>query len=318
MNIISTDLEANLKSQELFRDVKYETIKPILMSCPVRQLNAGESLITIGSSNRLLFLILAGSLRVHLATDMVNPVAILDAGQSVGEISIIDQQPASANVIADTDCQLLVVEESALWRLIEQSHAISINMLRVLSQRLRYGNSMINKIKDLLQEYEYNATIDPLTSLYNRRWLDNMIGRVLHRCQSNQQTLSVMMLDIDYFKQFNDNHGHLGGDCALRAISHTIVESLRPEDLITRYGGEELFAILPGLGLNAARQVAERLRAAVSDTRIIQTNGRELPGVTISIGVAEMEDSDSPESLIERADKALYRAKENGRDCVAD
>ena len=189
-------------------------------------------------------------------------------------------------------------------------------MLVILSQRLRHGNSVINKIKGLLKEYEHNATVDALTSLYNRRWLDNMLIRVMQRCHKNNESLSVMMIDIDRFKNYNDNNGHLAGDIALRAVSQTIIQYLRPEDMVTRYGGEELFALLPGLNSHDALTIAERLREAIEHIEILDKDNKALPGITISIGVAEMVDQNDPHQLIETADKAMYKAKHTGRNKV--
>lgn len=109
---------------------------------------------------------------------------------------------------------------------------------------------LLIRIKGLLiKKYEHNATVDALTSLYNRRWLDTTMVRVMHRCHKNSEALSVMMIDIDRFKNYNDNYGHLSGDIALRTVSQSIKQYLRPEDMVTRYGGEELFALLPGLNI---------------------------------------------------------------------
>lgn len=306
-----------LVRQELFKNVDTEQIMPILQNCPVRQLEKDAILINIGEANHYLYLILSGRFRVHLPNDTSNPVAVLEQGQSIGEISIIDQQPASANVVTDETARVLVIDEQSYWKLVEKSHSIAYNMLAVLAQRLRYGNSVINHIKELLHEYEYNATIDPLTSLYNRRWLDNMLERVMHRCTTNQQPLSVLMVDIDFFKQFNDNHGHLAGDTALRMVSRTILHNLRPEDLVARYGGEELFALLPGLNLDDAGAVAERLRNAVSETQMYLADGSPLPELTVSIGIAEKQEGDTANQIIHAADQALYRAKDAGRNQVS-
>ncbi|MCG8325501.1 MAG: GGDEF domain-containing protein, partial [Thiotrichales bacterium] len=237
--VIKNTIRDEIGKQEIFNRVDISEIEPVLKTCDVEEISAGATLIQAGQANHDLYLILEGRLRVHLANDMASPIATLEQGQSVGEVSIIDHQPASAHVIADTDTRLLKISEDKLWRLVESSHAIANNMLVILSQRLRYGNTVINKIKELLREYEYNATVDPLTSLYNRRWLDNMLERVMQRCNTNNQPLSVIMIDIDFFKQFNDNHGHLAGDSALRAVARSVLQSLRPEDLVTRYGGEE-------------------------------------------------------------------------------
>ncbi len=306
-----------LSRQEIFNNVDIDQLIPLLSKCPVKSIEKEQIIIHAGESNHHLYLILSGRFRVHLPNDLLTPVIMLEAGQSLGEISIIDHQPASANVIADMPSRILVVDESILWELIQQSHAIAYNLLVVLAQRLRYGNSVINKIKELLSEYEYNATVDSLTSLYNRRWLDSMLERVMHRCRTNKQPLSVLMIDIDFFKQYNDKHGHIAGDCALRVVSRTILQNLRPEDLVTRYGGEELFALLPGLDIKEAEAVAGRLRKVISEAEIRLNDEYVLPSLTVSVGIAQMHNNYDPEQLIRAGDEALYRAKHSGRNTVS-
>lgn len=307
-----------LKKLHLLKSVDQHVVMAVLGDCPIRELKPDEALIRAGEASQYLYLVLSGRLRVHLSSDQSEPVAIIEAGESVGEIAIMDHQPASANVIADTPTRALVVDEGTLWDLIQRSHAVAYNMLMALAQRLRYGNSVIHQIKKLLREYEYDATVDPLTGLYNRRWLDNMLTRLMQRCRNSHQLFSIIMIDIDFFKQYNDTYGHIAGDRALRALSHCLMNHLRPEDLMTRYGGEELIALLPGSNLEDARQVAERLRSAVGSTAVTLSDGRTLPSLTISLGVAQMHPDDTPERLIAAADAALYRAKRGGRNRVCD
>ena len=303
-------------NQELFNDVNFNSIMPLLSDCAIRNLTKNETLIKTGETNNHVYLILSGSFNVHLTADSSDPVTVLKPGQSIGEIAVIDHQPASAYVSAVENSRVLIIDEEVMWSLIGSSHAIANNLLVVLSQRLRHGNSVINKIKGLLKEYEHNATVDALTSLYNRRWLDNTMIRVMHRCHKNNEPLSAMMIDIDHFKSYNDNYGHLAGDIALRTVSQTIKQYLRPEDMVTRYGGEELFALLPGLDIEGSATIAERLREAVKQTKITNEENQSLPNVTISIGVAEMNDHDDPHKLIEAADKMMYQAKRSGRDKI--
>jgi len=273
-------------------------------------------LIKAAEENTNVYLILSGAFNVLLSLDHTDPVTVLKPGQSIGEIAVIDHQAASAFVVANEDSRVLMIPEEIMWSLIGSSHAIANDLLVVLSQRLRHGNTVINKAKDLLKEYEHNTTVDALTGLYNRRWLDNKLTRVMQRCHKNDVPLSVMMIDLDGFKNYNDKNGHLAGDVALRTISQTIKQYLRPEDLVTRYGGEELFALMPGLGIEASLTVAERLREAIKNTEIIHNDNARLPDVTVSIGVTEMNDHDDPHKLIETADKAMYKAKHSGRDKV--
>ena len=305
-----------ITNQELFNDVNFSTIMPLLSDCVIQNVSSDELLLKAGELNNNVYLILSGAFNVYLTPDCIEPVTRLEPGQSIGEMAVIDHQPSSAYVRAAVDSRILIIDEEVMWSLIASSHAIANNLLVVLSQRLRHGNSVINKIKGQLKEYEHNATVDALTSLYNRRWLDNMMIRVMQRCYKNSEALSVMMIDIDSFKRYNDKNGHLAGDIALRSVSQTIIQYLRPEDPVTRYGGEELFALLPGMDIKATMTVAERLRDAVKQTQITDKDDQPLPSVTISIGVAEMTDHDDPHKLIEDADKAMYKAKHTGRDKV--
>lgn len=289
---------------------------PLLSDCATRNLSKDEMLIEMGDVNKNVYLILSGSFNVHLTRNNADPVAVLKPGQSIGEIAIIDHQAASAFVSATENSRVLIIDEDVMWSLIGSSHAVANNLLVILSQRLRHGNSVINKIKGLLKEYEHNATMDALTSLYNRRWLDNNMPRVMHRCYKNNEALSVMMIDIDRFKTYNDNHGHLAGDIALRTVSETMKAHLRPEDMVARYGGEELFALLPDMDIKATMTVAERLRKAIKETKITNEEDEPLPNVTVSIGIAQMFDHDDPKKLIEAADRVMYTAKHTGRDKV--
>jgi diguanylate cyclase (GGDEF)-like protein len=308
----------DLEKQELFKETELGIITPLIRDCPVQKVKKDEILIKAGDHNNNLYLILDGKFRVILNPDDTDPVAILEKGQSIGEISIIDHQPTSAEVVADADSRVLVLDENILWFLVNQSHTVAYNLLAVLAQRMRYGNSVINTIKSLLIEYEHTSTVDPLTGLYNRRWLEDMMTRIMQRCTTSILPLSVFMIDIDFFKQYNDEHGHIAGDEALRTISRSILQSLRPEDMVARYGGEELFALLPRIDLDIARQVAERIRNNVCQTEIKLSDGAILPSLTISIGIAKMTEEDNPVDLINAADHALYRAKHAGRNRVCD
>lgn len=305
-----------LSEQELFHGVDFKAVLPLLSCCEIRHISTNDVLIEAGEENQTVYLIIDGSFNVHLTPDPNEPLIVLKTGESIGEMSVIDHQPASAYVSAAEDSKVLAIEEDVIWSLIEGSHAIANNLLVVLARRLRHGNSSIKRVKGLIGEYEHNATIDALTGLYNRRWLDSMFTRVMQLCIKNKRELCVMMIDVDGFKEYNDKHGHLAGDIALRSISQKIARFLREEDLVTRFGGEEFLVLLPGLSLERAAAVAERLREEISRTEIVDTNNAPLPSVTISIGVADMGDKEEPPHLIDVADKALYKAKRSGRNKV--
>jgi diguanylate cyclase (GGDEF)-like protein len=323
---------AELERLELFAAADLAALEPLLHSCAVRALASGEVLIEAGQQNRHLHLVLSGALSVHLESPDARAITLLRAGSTAGEISLIDGEPASAYVIADGPTRVLVIDEELLWLLADSSHAVAYNLLRTLASRLRGGNDIIQRNLEQLETYRFQATVDALTGLFNRYWLHKMLARQMERSRGGSEALSLLLVDVDHFKRFNDEHGHVAGDYALRAVAACLRGALRPTDMIARYGGEEFAVLLPGARAEQAREVAERLRRAVADMEIKAFDGRKLPRVTVSIGVAQMSAPENgagrasdiasavtqvlADSFIEQADQALYRAKDAGRDRV--
>jgi diguanylate cyclase (GGDEF)-like protein len=306
-----------LRRLRLLQSVDLSVVEPLLLNCPVRTIEPGEILIAAGDPNLYLYLLLSGSLSVHLQSTGSEPIYTLEPGESVGEVSLIDHRPASAYVMAKTPSRILVIDEQDMWMLADTSHAISRNLLSTLTQRLRSGNDLIYQHQAQLGEYQFQATIDAVTGLYNRHWLDKMLPRQIGRSRSTGEPFSVLMLDIDHFKGYNDTYGHLGGDRALYTVACTLRDKLRPADMAARYGGEEFVVLLPQCGLGDACNVAERLRIAVAESAVIFPQGPELPAVTMSLGAAELVDTLTRDELLAAADAALYRAKHDGRNRVA-
>jgi len=157
---------------------------------------------------------------------------------------------------------------------------------------------------------------DALTGLYNRRYLEEVMEREVRRASRAAQSLGVLIIDLDYFKKFNDTYGHDAGDAVLREIAVSLIKGVRAEDFVCRFGGEEFVVILPTADLAAARARAERLRAKTRDLTILH-QGRSMGMITISVGVAAFpEHGESPKELLAAADAALYEAKRGGRDQV--
>jgi diguanylate cyclase (GGDEF)-like protein len=293
-----------------------DALAPMLRECAVRALDPGDALLSAGARNTYLFLVLSGELGVHLDTAGSAPIARLGAGQAIGEISLIDGEPASAHVVATKASRVLLVDEELLWILADSSHAVAYNLLRTLATRLRGGNRIIQRDRELLEKYRFHASVDALTGLFNRYWLHKMLGRQMERARGSQVALALLLADVDHFKPFNDQHGHVAGDYALRGVAGCLRGALRPTDMIARFGGEEFAVLLPGASLEHGREIAERLRRAVSETTILGTDAKPLPTVTVSIGVAVLAPQMDPDGFLEAADLALYRAKHAGRNRV--
>jgi two-component system, cell cycle response regulator len=164
------------------------------------------------------------------------------------------------------------------------------------------------------------AQQDPLTGLYNRRLLEDRLGSELAAAQRHGRAMSFMMIDVDRFKEVNDRHGHLAGDEALKMVADALRETVRKEDVVARFGGEEFVVIARETGLDGGKRLAERIRRAVEKRRCAW-QGRELNvtvsiGVTVSVGLAAFQTGRTERELMDAADKALYLAKHGGRNRV--
>jgi diguanylate cyclase (GGDEF)-like protein len=306
-----------LRDLEILRHAAPESIEGILDSCTVMILKKNDVLLKFNQLNSKLYLILSGQMSVHLSAEGSKPAAILPKGEIVGEISLIDRQGASALVVADSDCRLLVMEEHLLWSLVQVSHAAACNLLCILARRLRSTNTIAATGIKLDMELHRYGTVDVLTGLHNRYWLNEILPRHLVRSRREGAALSVLMIDIDHFKDFNDRHGHLCGDRGIHLVGRILLENLRPTEAAGRFGGDEFVVLLPGLDIEKARITAERLRKKTMTTELKIADDTTLPPLTISIGIAQAQPGDSPDDLLASADAALYRAKGKGRNSVS-
>jgi diguanylate cyclase (GGDEF)-like protein len=184
--------------------------------------------------------------------------------------------------------------------------------------RLRVRNHLeLKRYRDFLEDL---SLVDGLTGIGNRRRFDEFLIREWRRSRRARTPLALVMLDVDYFKAFNDKYGHAAGDECLREVAATIAMVVRrPGDLCARYGGEEFAAILPHTDLAGARTLGERIRAAVTGLEIPHARSAVAPVVTVSIGVAagDIAGNEEPEALLRAADRRLYEAKIAGRNRVA-
>lgn len=306
-------IDQNLSKFHVLRHMDIDSVWGILNTCEIRELEPGEQLLALGAANQQMYILLSGRCGVYL-DEARDPVFYLEPGQSAGEMSLLDDSPASANVVATESTRVLVVEELSFWRLIRASHEFSTNLLLLFANRLRVNNTSLCASAEKQRRFESEAMSDGLTGLHNRRWLEQKLWRLMQRYVRSNRPLCLIMLDVDHFKKFNDSQGHLAGDAALCALAQAMVKYLRPLDIAIRYGGEEFTVILPETDTQGAKIAAERLRTFISQMDIVGPENEPLPQITVSMGLAEMKMDDTPQALIKRADSALYVAKENGRN----
>ncbi|MBI5109904.1 MAG: sensor domain-containing diguanylate cyclase [Rhodocyclales bacterium] len=170
--------------------------------------------------------------------------------------------------------------------------------------------------KRLMEHLRENSLRDPMTGLYNRRFLEDYVGALVSSSQRRKSAFAVLMLDLDFFKQVNDTHGHEAGDKVIKTLADILMRSVRSSDIAVRYGGEEFLLVLTDTGIEPALKVAEKIRAEVEATKVPLPSG--ILQKTISIGVAEFPtDADTFWQVVKYADVALYKAKAGGRNRVA-
>jgi diguanylate cyclase len=232
--------------------------------------------------------------------------AIMDNNAQIGALGDVSSE-FEASHDPRPIIERLVTELSAASN---RASAMEVNFFQVSRE--------LEKIRASLKEAEQRSNTDALTGLANRRLLEGYLRSAQIAALENGELLSLFMIDIDHFKQFNDRHGHQVGDQVLKLVAKVLQDGVRDGDLAARYGGEELIAVLPGAGLNTCREVAERIRRRISEAKIIQrSTGREIGGVTVSIGASLFRLGEPAEAMIERCDRALYTAKKRGRNRTA-
>lgn len=221
------------------------------------------------------------------------------------------EQVAAGNYAARTE----IHSQNELDALAAGFNEMSAAIARDIAAR-EHAEAELRAAKDKLEAL---AHLDGLTNLPNRRQFDDRLAKEWRRMQRERQELALLMMDIDYFKGYNDHYGHGGGDECLKQVAAALAGALvRPGDLIARYGGEEFAAILPATDLEGALQVAEHLRGAIEALTLPHERSQVAPHVTVSIGCACIVPAPdkSPAALLESADRMLYQAKTQGRNQV--
>ena len=187
------------------------------------------------------------------------------------------------------------------------------NEIEQYSKKLKESQEIIEDLREKLKKAQENLIIDPLTGVYNRRGLIHFLKVEIARAERYKQPLSIIMADLDHFSNVNNTYGHLAGDMVLKGFCKTVKSIVRSADVVARYGGEEFIVILPNTDLDSAFEVAEKLRLAVQKLKFKYKD--KIFSITSSFGVAAFREKDTIETLIKRADKALYKAKEK-RNCT--
>ena len=246
-------------------------------------------------------------LSLPVSTYMSSPVDTINHTASIKEaLDFLKEKRYKRVVVVDDEGQLSgIVSQKELISLTYSRWAM---LMKEYQEELREINHLLaNKNK----EYEAMASTDALTGLYNRHKFYELYVSTYKTMMQRGNFASIIILDIDHFKSVNDTYGHNVGDKVLIQVAHLLIRTLREVDIVCRWGGEEFILLLPTASLKNAQKLAEKLRVNMKTLKI-DTVG----AISASFGVAQIKEGDDVESIVERADKALYLAKKSGRDCV--
>jgi diguanylate cyclase len=266
------------------------------------------------------------------ATDKLDSVGTRMADEIAGVLATINAAAGSATSytasLADASEKLLGASDNlrggsdglalraVIERLVAGAEEMETNN-RNLEARLSASREEIEQLQQNLEVVRTESLTDPLTTLANRKFFDAELERAVAEAKAGCEPLALLLCDVDHFKAFNDRFGHLTGDQVLRLVAISVKQVVKGHDIAARYGGEEFAVALPKTAVRSAIGVADQIRRAVMNKELLKrSSGERLGRVTISIGVALLQPTDTPQSLIERADKCLYAAKRNGGNQV--
>ncbi|GGB54392.1 GGDEF domain-containing protein [Roseibium aquae] len=206
--------------------------------------------------------------------------------------------------------------QTVLAHMVKSTHA-AVAANRALETQLLDSKRQIETLQTSLEAIRYESLTDELTTLSNRKHFDNTLERAVTHAKDTKSSFALLLTDIDHFKKFNDTYGHQTGDQVLRLVALSVKQNVKGQDTACRYGGEEFAIILPHSSLKEATEVAERIRKAVMSKELVKrSTGENLGRITISIGVSTFHQNDTQETIVQRADEALYAAKRDGRNMV--
>ncbi|MCJ0825408.1 GGDEF domain-containing protein [Luteimonas sp. 50] len=313
-NALTLALQARLRNQPT-ADLEWTAARLLLEHLVPQVPSATAAVVAYGYHGHDLLVVEPVERKQRIADDIAARALALKRMASNG---VPMQQPLAHAATEATEALVPLPIRSPGWGLLvlqrEGSDGFSTEEIALAGEFARLAALHAD---EALAAYQLrrSAELDALTGTFNRRSIDQWLSRTFLDASRRQQSLSLLFIDIDHFKSINDRLGHAGGDHCLREVAAALRGALEEGDLLGRYGGEEFVALLPGRAGADAREMGERLRAAV-ERSVVEYEGRN-ERITVSIGVAtRLERESTPAAAIERADKALYAAKRGGRNCV--
>ena len=299
------DVTGTLARSALFAGVPPSLVAEASARCDAVILAVHERLPPAGLRDRL-YLIASGTLQVR-AHGTGDDGALMGPGECVGGRALVGGGPVPTDVIAREPSALVAFDEAALWTLVDASPEFARNLLRILAGREREGSATAGECARVVDLDAEASTVDSVTGLPNRRWMEDAFKRQIERSTRTAQAASILVLDVDHYAALCAQHGQRVSDALLRRTADVLARALRPDDLLSRCGSGTFAVLLPGFDAQATISLAERLRAAVGTAG---EPGDGLPTVTVSIGGTTRRPFETLAELLKRAEDALQHAQQ--------
>jgi len=283
----------------------------------------GEIIIRENEPGDIFYIIHSGQI-VVIKGDLQNP-AILgfrSTGEAIGEMALLEDLPRSATVIALDVVTLWAFSREVFYQFMKENPLFSINLMNMLSGRIRKsdeermrGYAREKQQVVALETLSRQATHDPLTGLFNRRYLDQILyGEIAHAQQSGS-LLGIVMADVDHFKQINDRYGHKAGDLMLQTVGDLMKSCVRSADIVCRYGGEEFVIVMPGTSEATVSHCSEEIRSRFEELSVVFEDRKIQATISLGAAIYPLHGSNVDEVFV-NADRAMYQAKQEGRNRV--
>ncbi len=312
-----------LSTVEIFSLLGPEEISSIAGLFSSHEINEGEVLFREGEDGNELFIVKSGTVAssIRLPDGGERQVGQFKAGNFFGEMSIFENAPRSATCRSLEKSVLLGLQEKDFYRIIEEypdiATKIMYRMLNITAQRLRDTGEFLSDMVHWGEAARRRAITDELTGAYNRRFLDDALVSQVDLARNSGKPLSLIMVDLDYFRDINENYGQEAGDRCIMEVVHLFNRLLRESDILARFGGDEFTVLMPDTPWDTALDMTDQVRKNLGGLDMLGKYQGPVKKLTMSAGIASFPvHADDIKKLKEMADQALYRAKEEGRDRV--
>ena len=320
----STQSDLNfLKKVEIFSLLDKDELKVIKDNLNFKEMPDAKPLFEQGDEGKEMFIVKKGTIAISikLPTGEERVLAQFSPGDFFGEMTIFENAPRSATCKPKGNSSLYSLMADKFFELMKNHPEIAIKimykMLNATTQRLRNTGGFLTDMVRWGEDASKRAITDQFTGCYNRRFLDDKIEDIYKTAKNNNEPFCLVMIDLDYFRLINESYGHEVGDNSILEIVKVFKEHLRKKDIIARYGGDEFTVLMPDTKMEEASEVTWNICRKVAELTYLQDKEGEVKQLTTSQGIAAFPESAKELNLLkERADKALFKAKENGRNRV--